>query len=99
MLETDVENTLRDPRGTVLEIGQKVAYNMSGTIAVGTIKMISYPKLIVGKTYDYHGQTYKNPDRMGPPTITIEHKTTTAWTTRPVSKVKSENNLLVLFED
>lgn len=79
---------LFDPRGTKLEVGQKVAFNQSGAIAVGYIT-----KLYEGMTKPREYRAYGGGTRVtaGRPTqmITIDNR----------SKVRSSNNCLVLFED
>lgn len=77
-----------DPRGTKLEVGQKVAFNQSGQIAVGYIT-----KLHEGRTKDrvyndWRGATRTIPGRPTQ-TITIDNR----------SKVRNSSNCLVLFED
>jgi hypothetical protein len=79
---------LYDPRGTKLEVGQKVAFNQSGSIAVGYIT-----KLHEGMTKPREYRTYGGGigRQAGRPTqmITIDNR----------SKVRSSQNCLVLFED
>jgi hypothetical protein len=83
--------TWTDNRGTVLEVGQEVAYNMSGEVAKGRIKSIK-----LGSKH------WQKPDRWHPdgiPVIEVELVHPTAgkqpgW----VSKVQNNRNLLVIFE-
>lgn len=83
--------TWADNRNTELEVGQTVAYNLSGQIAKGRIIGLK-----LGGNY-YQKPNHWNPD--GHPTVEIELLHDAAgkqagW----VSKVQNEKNVLVIVE-
>lgn len=81
----------RDNRGTGLEVGQEVAYNLSGEIAKGRIKSIK-----PGKQY------WQKPDKWKPfglPTVEVELLHNAAGhPAGKISKVNNSKNLLVLLD-
>lgn len=76
---------LLDHRGTPIVIGAKVAFNYSGEIGVGRVKAIK-------QGYRYNQTVY---------TFEIERDFPKGHygSQNPISKVRNQHNLLVLFEN
>ena len=81
-----------DNRGTLLEVGLPVAYNLSGQIAKGLIQSVQ-----PGKQY---WQKPNKWDKQGLATVKVELLHDAAgYKAGHVSKVQNQRNLLVLLTD
>jgi len=74
---------MKDARGTEIEVGQTVAFNFSGEIAVGVIERIA-----PSKRYGHEDTVFH-----------VRRITHTGHWAKPVSRVTRPQNLLVLFEN
>jgi hypothetical protein len=80
----EIEEPLVDNRGTTIKVGDKVAYNLSGEVAVGYVKSCT-PAIKNGWQYIKHAS------------IKVE-QLYPAQKTSHLSSVRNPKNVLVLFE-